>query len=300
MIRLQDLRKSYGLVEAVKGISLNVSAGECFGLLGPNGAGKTTVARLLLRLTQPDSGTVSLFGQSVTKIPREIYRRIGVVFDNANLYDEVSVVGNLTYAAASYGAPRERVNLVIQQFGLEAHRNKKVRHLSKGLKQRAAIARAVIHDPELLILDEPTSGLDPDVAQDVRAILADLHRSGKTLLLISHIMQEVEQLCSRVAIVKDGQIAVSGSVAELRDRFANELVLRVRGNPGPVIAQADTLGLRLVEQTSDAVQLAGRPPEVWSALRNLLSQDPLSQGIKEVHAAGPSLEEVYIRVVSGS
>ncbi len=299
MIRLQDVRKAYGAVEAVKGVSLEVRPGECFGLLGPNGAGKTTIARMLLCLTQADGGSISLFGQRVTRMPRELYRRIGVVFDSANLYDEITVVGNLQYAAASFGAPRSRVDEVIEQFGLGPHRNKKVRHLSKGLKQRTAIARAIIHNPELIILDEPTTGLDPDVAQEVRGILADLYRSGKTLLLISHIMQEVEQLCSRVAIIKDGRIAVMGSVSELRDQFASELVLKVRGNPKPVLDEAAQLGLRVVHHSGDSAQLAGAPAQVWTALRQLLSRDPDAQGIKEVHAAGPSLEEVYIRVVNG-
>lgn len=298
MIRLSKLTKRYGPLTAVGGIDLEIRRGECFGLLGPNGAGKTTTLRLMLGLTRPDDGEVTVFGRRVEGPDSEHQRRIGVVFETANLYEEASVEDNLAYAATLYRAPMERVDEVIEKFELAPHRKKKGRHLSKGIRQRTALARSLVHDPELLVLDEPTSGLDPDVAQQVRAIIAELHEAGKTLLLISHLMQEVEQLCSRVAIIKDGQIRAEGTVSELQDLYTDRLTLRLRGSRRSLEEAARRNGLEVIQETANSRVLLGEAAEVWPIARKLLETEEVLDGIKELHVSGMSFEDVYIRVVN--
>ncbi len=298
MIRLQELRKRYGDVEAVAGIDLEIERGEFFGLLGPNGAGKTTTLKLILGLTRPNGGSVHVFDSPVDGPSPERNRRIGVVFEKANIYGEASVEDNLLYTATLFGAPVERVDRLIRDLGLEPHRKKKGNALSKGLRQRTALARALVHDPELLILDEPTSGLDPDVAQQVRSVVQDLHGQGKTVLLISHLMHEVEQLCTRVAIINRGRIQVEGSVPELRDRYSENVTVRLRAAPEILTEVASWNGLSVVERGADLQTLEGQWGQVWPMVEKLVSRPALREEIKELHMSGLSFEDVYIRVVN--
>lgn len=298
MIRLAGVEKRYGEVEAVRGIDLEIAPGECFGLLGPNGAGKTTTLKMILGLTRVSGGEATVFGERVDGPSPKRHGRIGVVFETANIYDEASVEDNIAYAASLFGAPDERIDAVIERFGLEEHRRKKGSKLSKGLRQRTALARAVVHDPELLILDEPTSGLDPDVAQQVREIVAGLHGAGKTILLISHLMQEVEQLCSRVAIIKDGVIRAEGSVSELKDRYTDQVTLELRGSAETLAAVAAWNGLRTVTERPDLRALRGDREAVWPVVERLVADPALLAGVKELRVAGMSFEDVYIQVVN--
>ncbi len=205
---LKDVRKSFGNIVALDGVNLRIQQGNVFGLIGPNGAGKTTSVRIFLGLLKPDSGTVRVFGDSVSDPLSHRKRRIGVVLESPGLYLDLSVEQNIAFYAKLYGINdwRKPMQSALQFMGLWERRADPTRKLSKGMKQKAALARALVLDPELLILDEPTSGIDPLFQSDLRQKILDLAYSGKTVFLCSHNMAEVEELCQSVAIINRGHI----------------------------------------------------------------------------------------------
>jgi ABC-2 type transport system ATP-binding protein len=202
----------------VEGLTFSVDLGEVFGLLGPNGAGKTTTIRLLTGLLRPTHGKARIAGCELTQI-REAKQRIGVIPETSNLYDELSVWRNLNFVGQLYGVPRQkrhhRITELLQLFGVLDRRDVSFRHLSKGLQRRVALAAALIHDPPILIMDEPTVGLDVYIRRQLHGIIRQLQQGGKTILLTSHYIDEVEQLCDRVLILCQGRIVALDTPAAL-------------------------------------------------------------------------------------
>ncbi len=220
-IEVQNLTRSYDGLQAVNGISFAVELGEIFGFLGPNGAGKTTTIRMLTGQLRPTSGQAAVMGFDVAAQRQQLKPCIGVVFEHQNLYERDSARGNLRFYARLYGVDKSRVEVVLRQVGLDGRSRDKVKTYSNGMKQRLLIARALLHEPQVLFLDEPTAGLDPNVARDIRAIVADLARQGVTVFLTTHYMEEADQLCHRVAIVDQGQIVALDTPANLKVAHGN-------------------------------------------------------------------------------
>jgi len=232
-IRIENLAKTFGRgtkrVEAVKGINLEVQAGQVYGFLGPNGAGKTTTIRMLLDLIRPTNGQVYIFGHSVRQYP-EILRRVGALVEGATFYPFLTGRRNLEVLARTSDCyDPARINLLLDQLGLADRADHRVNGYSTGMKQRLGVAGALLTNPELVILDEPTNGLDPAGIQDMRVFIRDLvDKQGKTVFLSSHLLSEVEQVCGRVAIINHGEIIREGTVAEL---LSSKSQLRVEATP---------------------------------------------------------------------
>ena len=219
-IRLSDLRKVYGAKAAVDGLSLEVPRGSFFGFLGPNGAGKTTTIRMMIGLAQPASGTIELLGFRLPEQALEIKRRIGLVPDDSLLFDRLTGAEFLEFVGRMYGLERpiarERSKELLELFELDADARKLIAAYSKGMRKRVAMAAALIHRPELFLLDEPFEGVDAVGARLMKDILQDQIRHGATVFLTSHVLDVVERLCDRVAIIHDGKLVMEQAVGELR------------------------------------------------------------------------------------
>jgi lipooligosaccharide transport system ATP-binding protein len=231
ILKVESLRKNYGSLTAVDGISFRVQPGECFGLLGPNGAGKTTTIRMLYGYTPRDAGQLEVFGLDIDKGLREIKRRIGICQQEDSLDPDLSVRDNLVGYARYFAIPRQeaerRADELLGFFALQNRAKDKIMVLSGGLKRRLMLARALVNQPELLILDEPTTGLDPQSRQLLWEKLAALKKNGLTILLTTHYMEEAERLCDRLVIVDHGRILVEGKPAALVQERVGHTVLEI-------------------------------------------------------------------------
>ena len=237
MIELRELRKSYGGVEAVHGVSFTAETGSVLGLLGPNGAGKTTIMKVLTGYHFPSSGTAMVDGLDVEEDPIAVKRRVGYLPESVPLYQDLTVAEYLDFAADARGledgaghAPGARAHAIeraIGSCGLSGVYRKKVEDLSKGYRQRLGLAQAILHDPPILILDEPTTGLDPNQIIEIRELIKSLGQS-KTVLLSTHILQEVEAICSNVIILNEGRVAAQGAPAEIGKALKGEERIRLR------------------------------------------------------------------------
>jgi lipooligosaccharide transport system ATP-binding protein len=225
--------KSYGGREVVAGLDLELAAGECFGLLGPNGAGKTTTLRMLLGLTRPDAGEITLLGHPVPKAAREGRIRVGVVPQMDNLDPDFTVRENLLVYGRYFGMSRAEVEArlprLLEFATLEARADSRIQELSGGMKRRLVLARALVNDPDLLFLDEPTTGLDPQARHQMWERLRALMRQGKTLLLTTHFMDEAERLCDRLKIIDQGRTLAEGAPHALIAEHIEPEVVEVYG-----------------------------------------------------------------------
>ena len=232
IVRTAGLVKRYDRTVAVAGIDLAIDQGEIFGLVGPNGAGKTTTLRMLATLLRPDAGTAEIDGWSVTRNPDEVRRVLGFMPDAFGVYDDMKVWEYLDFFARCYGLPaagrRRMIGDLLELVDLGDRRDAYVQDLSRGMQQRLCLAHALVHDPQVLLLDEPASGLDPRARVELRELLRELRSMGKTIVISSHILPELEELCTSVAIVDRGQVLAQGRVAEIERRLRFGAVLRVR------------------------------------------------------------------------
>ena len=232
IVRTEGLVKRYDGTLAVAGVDLAVDAGEIFGLVGPNGAGKTTTLRILATLLAPSAGTAEIAGMSVTRNPDQVRRVIGFMPDSFGVYDDMKVWEYLDFFARCYGiAPAARRRVItdlLELVDLAPKHHEYVQTLSRGMQQRLCLAHSLVHDPQVLLLDEPASGLDPRARVELRELLRELRAMGKTILISSHILPELEELCTSVAIIDRGQVLAQGRVAEIEKRLRFGAVLRVR------------------------------------------------------------------------
>jgi sodium transport system ATP-binding protein len=231
MIRVENLQKSFrdlrrGLVHAVDGVSFEARPGEIFGLLGPNGAGKTTTMRILCTVLRPTGGTATVAGYDVLTQPGQVRQHIGFMSANTAIYDRMSAWEMVAYFGRLYGMPEEqlrrRLEEVFTTLQMNDFRDLLGAKMSTGMRQKVSIARAIIHDPPVLIFDEPTSGLDVLVARAVLQNIEQLRQMGKCVLFSTHIMREVERLCDRVAIISRGKVQACGTLAELRRQYQQD------------------------------------------------------------------------------
>ena len=219
IIEVTDLRKHYGDVEAVKGISFSVAGGEIFGFLGPNGAGKTTTINMLTGLARPTAGKISICGQDGIKNIKKVQRFIGIVPDESNLYDELSGFENLVFCASLYGMGKKereaKARELLARFGLADTGERPFKAYSKGMKRKLTIAAGIIHNPKILFLDEPTTGIDVESAGQIRELIKELNRKGTTVFLTTHYLEEAERLCHRIGFIVNGKVVAVDTVDRL-------------------------------------------------------------------------------------
>lgn len=229
MIETQNLTKRYGDLTAVSNLSLHVEKGEIYGFLGPNGAGKTTTIMMLLGILKPTAGSVRLFGKSIESDYFNIKRRIGVLSENQYFYEDMTAAEYLKFFGELYRVDNidRRIEHVMGLVNLAHRKNELLKGYSKGMKQKLGLARALLHDPEILILDEPVSSLDPYGIKEVRDILMEENRKGKTMFISSHILSEIERTCHRVGIMNKGQLLAEDTMADLKRRLMDEVQLSI-------------------------------------------------------------------------
>jgi ABC-2 type transport system ATP-binding protein len=282
LVSVENLRVSYGRTEAVRGLSFTLSRGEIFGFIGPNGAGKTSTIKVLATLLKPSSGRAFVSGFDVVRQPQEVRRKIGYMPDFFGVYDDLTASEYLHFFAAAYRIePARRKALIADVLALtdltEKH-DAPVDALSRGMKQRLGLARVLLHDPDLLLLDEPASGLDPRARIEMRELLKELQKMGKTIIVSSHILHELAQFCTHIGIVETGQMVAQGSLGDIYKalslrrtvhiQLANstpELIAKIRAIPhvAGVEEQPDRLGVQLredemsVEDLLDAIHALG-------------------------------------------
>jgi ABC-2 type transport system ATP-binding protein len=258
IVRSDGLVKRYDRTLAVAGVDLDIAEGEIFGLVGPNGAGKTTILRILATLLEPTAGDAEIAGFSVRRNPNEVRRVLGFMPDVFGVYDDMRTWEYLDFFARCYGLPaaaRKRVIAdLLELVDLGDKRNTYVQGLSRGMQQRLCLAHALVHDPKVLLLDEPASGLDPRARVELRELLRELRTLGKTIVISSHILPELEELCTSVAIVDRGRVLASGRISDIEQRLRVGAVLRAR-----VLAEGEAL-----ETARD--WFAGQPDVAASAI----------------------------------
>jgi ABC-2 type transport system ATP-binding protein len=245
IIETKSLVKRFGKFTAVNGLSLQVPAGSIYGFVGPNGAGKTTTMRILTTLARPTSGEAFVAGNSVAGDPRAVRRAIGYMPDEFGVYDDMRVWEYLDFFAACYDIPEnERKKLIddlLELVDLQHRRDDMVDKLSRGMKQRLSLARTLAHDPSVLILDEPASGLDPRARVEIRELLVELARMGKTIFFSTHILADVSEICTHIGIVEAGQIIAQGSMAQMRAQLQPHREITVTIKDSEAAARVATL-----------------------------------------------------------
>ena len=311
MIHLENLTKEYdspsggaGSVVAARRLNLDVRDGEIFGLVGPNGAGKTTTLKMICGLVAPSAGRVIVHGIDVERRPEDAQQFIGYLADFFSLYDDLTVREYLEYFARAYKMERAsvapRIDEVIHQVGLESKRDALIHGLSRGMKQRLGIGRAIIHDPLLLILDEPAAGLDPKARIELKELLHDLHAKGKTIFITSHILSDLEEVCTSIGVIENGQLLRVGPLEEvMRDgRTVRRMRIRLAA-PGPIgpwlTARSNVTELHAESDGAD-FSFSGSDSELAELVRALVGDGLPVCG---VHELSERLEELYLRISSG-
>lgn len=303
MIEVVELRKRYGATQALRGVDLSVRSGEILGFVGPNGAGKTTTIKVLATLEHPDEGRAVVDGIDVLRDPAAARARIGYMPDFFGVYDQLSVAEYLRFYAGCYRIPRARARRIVDDLlelvDLGDRRDAAVDSLSRGMKQRLCLARALVHDPAVLLLDEPASGLDPRARVEMRELLLELRRMGKTIVLSSHILPELAQICSVFAIVDAGRVVAQGRLGALIDPGGRRHAqLRVLGDRDTVLTDLATAGHSAqAGDDADAIEVEYEGGDAQAA--ELLSR---------LHAEGvpvlsfmpalTDLEEIFLRLTT--
>jgi len=297
-VQCRDLRKTYdGEVEAVRGLNLEINAGECFGLLGPNGAGKTTTIEILEGLLQPTSGEVTVLGRNWKSNPREIREQIGISLQETRLSEKLTVRETIELFASFYRQPK-RADDVLESLQLTEKSGAQVGKLSGGQRQRLAVATALVGSPKLLFLDEPTTGLDPQSRRQLWDIIRNFQDSGGTVLLTTHYMDEAERLCDRLAIVDHGQIIAEGSPAELIEKLGGHHVVEFAlsgSSDGDTERWQSLPGVDSVRHDDGLVCLSVHEPH--RTIPALLAKvEEQSAQLEHLTTRQASLEDVFVRL----
>ena len=300
-IEVHGLSKYWGETLAVDNISFHVAEGEVFSFLGPNGAGKTSTIKVLVCLTNPTLGSITVAGYDVVKEPTEVKKRIGVVPDSSNLYDELTVWENLMFVSKLYhiknNLREDKINELLELFQLENYRDRPFGKLSKGLKRRTVLAAALIHEPKILFMDEPTSGLDVMSARALRDLIKKLAKSGVTIFLTTHYIEEAGQLCDRIAILVNGKIVVIESPETLRTRVQDVPLLSIETETGNgfIIDELQNVPATSIRQQDGRILI--QTHDVQETLKALISlAEEKRVKLKEVQTLKPSLEDAFVQL----
>lgn len=296
-VEVSHITKTFGSVIAVDDLSFSVARGEIFGLLGPNGAGKTTAIRIILDIFKPDSGTVEILGGAMDEAKKE---RIGYMPEERGLYQDLPLDRCLTYLASlkglSLSEADRRATEYLQRFDLAQHRHKKIKELSKGMQQKAQIIATLLHQPEVVIIDEPFTGLDPVNTRMVKELLRDLRAQGVTIVMSTHQMHQVEELCDRILLIHRGQAMLYGDLKSIQQRYSGHAVMVRAAEP---LAQEGLLravpGIEQIELHNSKTRLTlaeGTTPQ--DILHALVQQGMI---LEHFEIAAPTLDEIFIHVV---
>jgi ABC-2 type transport system ATP-binding protein len=290
-------------VQAVKDISFSICQGELFGMVGPNGAGKTTTVKMLSTLLLPTGGKATIFGHDVVKDTYKIRPRIGFTFGgNKGLYSRLSALDNLKYFAELYKLDPEtierRIKEMLEVVGLTGREKDRVETYSSGMQQRLHLARAMLHDPDLLFLDEPTVGIDPIGSREIRALVKELVKRGKTVLLTTHYMYEAEELCDRIAVVNHGEIVALDTPASLKTRASKDSVIVIQTPTENPALQHELNNLKNdighLSNSHDTLSIHTRNPgRILNSLAGLLER----QVISNIEVRNATLEDVYVQII---
>ena len=296
-VEVSHITKTFGPVKAVDDLSFEVNCGEIFGLLGPNGAGKTTAIRVILDIFKPDLGRVSVLGGPMDEAKKN---RIGYMPEERGLYQDVPLERCLIYLGSLKGLSpdqmRQQIDDYLERFDLATQKNKNVKELSKGMQQKAQIIATLLHRPELVIIDEPFTGLDPVNTRMVKDLLQDLRAEGVTIMMSTHHMHQVEELCDRILLIHHGRAMLYGDLESIRRRYSGHAVLvRAAGNQHSADLLEAVPGVERTEVHNASTKLflaAGTSPQ--DVLHSLLAQDVI---LERFEIATPTLDEIFIRVV---
>ena len=302
VVRIYPKTRNHPEVVALDGVDLEVAEGEVHGLLGPNGAGKTTLVKIISTVLLPTSGTVEVLGHDVARNPRAVRPLVGVVFGGERgLYTRVSARRNLLFWGAMYGLQgRElshRAGLLLERVGLADRADVPVETFSRGMKQRLHLARGLMHDPQVLFLDEPTAGLDPVAAHECRALVRELQREGRSVLLATHDMAEATDLCQRVTLIDHGKVLLSERTAIASRALGSQVCVDFESDDAGLVASVRTLPFVAEVEQRDGTGGQWRClPRTDEGLRPLL-QWLVERDVVSARRSEPSLEEVYLRMV---
>jgi len=301
---VSNLTKRFDKLVAVDHISFQVEKGELFGFLGPNGAGKTTTIRMLIGVIKPDGGTASIFGHDIQKEKLKGKQMMGIVPEMANAYVDLTAWNNLMLIGELYGVPKkqrqEKGKKLLKEFGLYERRNKLVKGFSRGMKQRLLLCMALINEPQILFLDEPTSGLDVESSRLVKEMIRDFNKSGTTVFLTTHNMDEANMLCDRVAIINYGKIAAIDSPEKLRMKSSGLQSIEVSFDKTISIKElSKILGVREVKKMGDKIRLyVKETSDVLDCLIDFARSKELK--IVTLNTLAPTLEDVFLKLVKES
>jgi ABC-2 type transport system ATP-binding protein len=310
MIKIEHLNKRYRTVQALQDFSLDIPRGSIYGLIGPNGAGKTTLLRILAALIPPTAGKVWFDEEEVSMVPSLIQRKVGYMPDFFGVYPDLTTVEYLEFYAGIHNIPRQKhaqtVNDLLELVDLSSKRDELVETLSRGMKQRLCLARALVHDPEVLLLDEPASGLDPRARVELRELLRTLQGMGKTIIISSHILLEMAEMCSDVAIIQGGKLVVSGDVEQVTRRISGGRQLEIRvlergADAVTALKKMDAISnVTATEENENLIQadFSGDDRTLHTVLAELIKQDiPVVSFAPR--SSGGLLEEVFMSVTEG-
>jgi ABC-2 type transport system ATP-binding protein len=305
MIEIKKLTKHFGNLVAVDQLDLFVGAGDIFGFIGPNGAGKTTTMRILVTLMEPTSGQAFIDGLDVTKKGKDVRRLVGYMPDFMGVYDDLKVFEYLEFFAAAFGieyAKRQAiVDGVLELTDLTSKRDATVDSLSRGMQQRLGLARVLIHDPKVLILDEPASGLDPRARIEIRELLRELKRMGKTVMISSHILSELEEICDRIGIIERGKLVFGGTMEEIRPRLGIQDKVRVKvvGDSARALELLTALPqIQQVEPINDYLSVTFRAGEQTDGV---IARTLVTAGVDLVYLQPEQLklDEAFLKLTKG-
>ncbi|HHX24319.1 MAG TPA: ATP-binding cassette domain-containing protein [Thermoanaerobacterales bacterium] len=301
IVSVTNLKKAYGKLEAVNGISFSIQEGEVFGFLGPNGAGKTSTINMMIGLSRPTSGHIRIDSIDAVKDIKKVQRIIGVVPDENNLYDEMDGFDNLCFCAALYGmskAKREkRAVELLEQFNLTSAGKRPFKAYSKGMKRKLTIAAGIIHNPKILFLDEPTTGIDVESARQIRDLILHLKKQGKTIFITTHHIEEAQRICDRIAFIVRGKIVKIGSVAELLENAGQEHKIRLQAKGS--IKETKGLqnhfrNLKLEVLDDNSFLITSKEPVALFPILQWLDSKGVS--VYEAREIKPSLEDVFVKI----
>ncbi len=302
MLELRNIKKTYGNYHALNGLDLSIPKGSLFGLVGPNGAGKTTAIKIISGLLLPDSGEVVVDGIDALSGRDKVNEIIGYVPDSFGIYDNLTVSEYMEFFAAAYGMEglkaRKRCTNLLGQVGLEDKTDFHVNALSRGMQQRLCLARALIHDPELLIMDEPTSGLDPRTRFEFKELIRDLHDAGKTILVSSHILSELSQICTDIGIMENGSMVLSGGMEDIMTRIESSNPIRIvimNGVRDTIAILKRNPSIKTISQNGKmfVVNFDGTREDEAALLEQLISADiPVREFVREPG----SLESYFMQI----
>lgn len=293
LVNVLGVRKKFGNVVAVSEVTFNVHRGEIFGLLGPNGAGKTTIIRLILDIFKPDEGEIEVLGGAMSEAKLS---QIGYLPEERGLYQDINLMKCLVYLASLKGVPkkiaRTQVLEYLERFDLIAYRHKPVKELSKGMQQKAQIITTLVHEPQLVIVDEPFSGLDPVNTKMVKDILRDLREQGVAIIMSTHQMHQVEELCDRILLIDRGQTLLDGETSKVRNQYAGNAIYVRTNDPLPALE-----GIEMAKVHNAGYRLSLSPNTTPADILERLLENHITVELFEI--AIPSLDEIFIQVVQG-